>query len=107
MGDVEPESRAQRVLFVLCTEHPLGYVATASGFCSWIPCQPPLQAEINDECEDRDGPHRTACQALAEVGQKRSWIGGCGASRLNIALNRLQMHLQRLHPAKLCHRNPG
>ena len=107
MRDVEPQRRAERVLLILRAEHSLRHVSAAARLCARIPRQPPLHSEINDEGENRQSPKRIRSQPKMKVRQKCDWICGLHPGRADVILDHLQMHLQGLHPANLCHGNPG
>ncbi len=70
MGNVEPESRAERVFLVLRGENSLGDVAAATGFGAGIPTAPPLDAEEKDERDERDRPEGFAGESVRKVGEE-------------------------------------
>src|SRR6185437_16969403 len=97
MRNVEPQSRAQRVLFIFRAEHSLRYVSAAAGLGTRIPRQPPLHSEIHNEGEYRERPNGAARPAEVKIWQKRSWVGGGSARRLRVGADHLQMGFERVH----------
>ena len=105
--DVKPKRRAKRVFLVLGTEHPLRNITAASGLSAWIPCQPPLHSQKNNECEHRQRPYCLAGHAVAKIWKKSRRIGGWSASGLHVVLDCLQMRLKFMHAADLCDSDPS
>ena len=81
MGDVEPQSCAERIFFVFRAEHALRYVAAATGFRSGIPASPPLHRQVKTKCNDRQCPQGIGGPAEME-GRKEGENRTGGLSRL-------------------------
>ena len=80
MRDVEPESCAKRIFFVLRAENSLRDVTTAAGFRARIPTAPPLDAQKEDEGDERNGPESFACETVRKVWKEGKRIGDGAAS---------------------------
>jgi len=73
--DVEPERGAERIFFVFGAEDSLCDVAAATGFGAGIPTAPPLDAEEEDEGNQRNCPEGLAGETVREVGEEGERIG--------------------------------
>ena len=76
MRDVEPEYSEQALALVAGREDALGDVSAATGLGSGIPEGPPLQADVDEEGCDRDGPEHFRGEAGGEAGEEGERIAG-------------------------------
>ena len=57
----------ERIFLVLRAEHALRDVTATTRLGAGIPARPPLHAEVQHKCDDRQRPDRVARPALMEV----------------------------------------
>ena len=107
VGDVEPKRGAERILFVLGAEHALRHVAAAAGFRAGIPGAPPLNAEKEDERDERKRPHGIAGEGLPEIGEEGEWIGDVCARGCDGGADDVQAEGECVEAADFDDSNPG
>ena len=76
VSDVEPEDTEQALALVAGGEDALGDISAATGFGSGIPEGPPLQADVDEEGCDGDGPEHLRGESGGETGEEGERIAG-------------------------------
>ena len=81
VGDVEPEDTEQSLALVAGAEDALRDVSATTGLGSGIPEGPPLEADVDEEGCDRDGPEHFRGETCGEAGEEGERIAYGGRWR--------------------------
>ena len=106
VGDVEPESCAERIFFVLGAEHALGDVAAATWLGAGIPTGPPLDGEVERESDDGESPESVGGPAEMKRGEEGKDRAGGVARFMRQGVDVRELEFERGHAADLCDGDP-
>src|SRR5579871_665066 len=107
MRDVEPQRSAERIFFVLGRENSLRDITAAAGLRARIPTAPPLDAQEENEGDERNCPESFTGEAVRKVWKEIERIGDSTAGFCGFGADDAEAQRERADTTDFGDGDPG